>query len=179
MTKNKLVGGIMVSVMAVTLVTASANAASTEQVYAKSNAPTATEAFLDKPVVNEAIEKPKHVCKNWLVKELKAVGFRGKNLREAWAIVMRESGGRADAISSTHDYGMFQLNYATWHSQYWWNENKLLTKKYNAQIAYKVSLGGRTWRAWDIDGRGKWKNIWTPRSVYERYLHFYNKYPCK
>lgn len=156
------------------ILSTSSAVASTEQVYAKS-APTATEALI-KPVVKAKLKSKQ--CKNWLVQELYKAGFRGKNLREAWAIVMRESGGRADAISPTHDYGMFQFNYAAWHKQDWWNTKKLLTKQYNAKVAYNISDGGRTWRAWDIDGQGHHKNIWTPRSVYNKYVQWYKKYPC-
>ena len=38
-------------------------------------------------------------CGDWLIKLLAKTGFEGENLREAWAIVMRESGGREDAVS--------------------------------------------------------------------------------
>ena len=150
----------------------------TEQVYAKS-APIATEAI--QPVVNIVkAEKPKKKeCKNWLVRELRAVGFRGENLREAWAIVMRESGGRADAISSTGDYGMFQFNKAANGGQDWWNTEKLLTKRYNAEVAYRISRGGKTWYPWDIDGKGNHLERYSPKSVYQKYVSWYNKYPCK
>ena len=151
----------------------------TEQVYAKS-APIATEA--NQPVVNiiTKAEKPKKKeCKNWLVRELRAVGFRGKNLREAWAIVMRESGGRADAISNTGDYGMFQFNRAAWSGQDWWDTKKLLTKRYNAQVAYRISRGGKTWYPWDIDGQGRHKGAYTSSGVYNKYKSWYDKYPCK
>jgi hypothetical protein len=176
--KSKLLGGMLVAMVVLSGSTPAANA-TTEQVYAKS-APIATEA--SKPVVNvvRKAEKPKNKeCKNWLVRELRAVGFRGKNLREAWAIVMRESGGRANAISSTNDYGMFQFNRAAWSKQDWWDTEKLLTKRYNAQIAYKISRGGKTWYPWDIDGKGNHLGRYSPRGVYQKYVSWYNKYPCK
>jgi hypothetical protein len=174
MTKTKLLGGMLV--ITAILCGSSVAQASNEQVYAKS-APTATEAFI-KPVVKKAVVKPKQ-CKNWLVKELHKVGFRGKDLREAWAIVMRESGGKADAISSTGDYGMFQFNYAAWHKQDWWNTDKLLTRSYNAKVAYKISQGGHTWYPWDIDGTGRHKGNYTSSSVYGKFVSWYKKYPCK
>ena len=181
MTKTKLVGGIMVSIMVVTLVTASANAASTEQVYAKSNAPIATEAFMNKPVVKMAVQKPKNTCKNWLARELKKAGFKGKGLKIAWSIAMRESGGRADAISSTGDYGVFQFNRAAWGDQPWWNTSKMLTRNYNIMIAYNISQNGKTFYPWDIDGRGNHKGAYTSASIYNKYKLWYNKYPttCK
>ncbi len=150
---------------------------STEQVYAKS-APIATEA-LYKPVVNDikAKTKPK-ACKNWLVRELKEAGFKGKGLHIAWAIAMRESGGRADAISSTGDYGVFQFNRAAHSKQPWWNTKKLLTRDYNIMIAYDMSQGGKTFYPWDIDGKGNWKSTWSTSGSYASYKKWYNKYPC-
>ena len=162
--------------------TGSANAMSStpaETVYAKSNAPIATEA-LEKPVVvkTKAIAKPK-TCKNWLVRELKQAGFKGKGLRIAWAIAMRESGGRANAISSSGDYGVFQFNRAAWSGQPWWNTAKLLTRDYNIMIAYRISQHGKTFYPWDIDGKGNHKGNYTSSSVYAKYKSWYNNYPCK
>lgn len=166
-------------VAAIFVVPGSANATSaipTEQVYAKS-APIATEAY-DKPVVKKALSKPK-TCKNWLVRELKQAGFKGKGLRIAWSIAMRESGGRADAISSTGDYGVFQFNRAAHSKQPWWNTKKLLTRDYNIMVAYNMSQGGKTFYPWDISGSGKWKNTWSTHGSYQSYAKWYNKYPCK
>ena len=177
MTKKELVGGIMASLLIMSMLTAYASAAPTEQVYAKSNAPIATEAIY-KPVVLEASKKPKQ-CKNWLVKVLRESGFRGKGLRISWAIVMRESGGKADSISSTHDYGMFQFNYAAWHKQAWWNSKKLLTRSYNASVAYKISQGGKTFYPWDIDGAGRFKARYTSKATYKKFKEWYDLYPCK
>lgn len=170
--KTKLVGGIMV--LGMILTGSAANAAANEQVYAKS-APIATEAI--QPVVKKA-EKPK-TCKNWLVRELRDAGFKGKGLRIAWAIAMRESGGRANAISSTGDYGVFQFNRAAWSSAPWWNTKKLLTRDYNIMIAYRISQKGKTFYPWDIDGQGRHKGNYTSHSVYAKYKTWYNKYPCK
>lgn len=166
--------------MVTVLMSGSSNAianTSTEQVYAKS-APIATEAF-DKPVVSvRALSKP-NICKNWLVRELKQAGFKGKGLRIAWAIAMRESGGRANAISSTGDYGVFQFNRAAHSDQPWWNTTKMLNRDYNIMIAYRMSQGGRTFYPWDIDGKGNWKNTWSTSGSYASYKKWYSKYPCK
>lgn len=177
MTKTKLLGGVLIaSVMFITACTVTS-----EQVYAKS-APTATELsipkqnLLDEPGVVQKKETPP--CKNWLVKALHKTGFRGKNLREAWAIVMRESGGREDAISATGDYGMFQFNKAAHGRQKWWNTELMLTREYNAKIAFKISDGGRTWYPWDIDGAGRHKANYTSKHVYGKYAMWYEKYPC-
>jgi len=185
MTKTKLVGGIMALLMAFTSTSfVSVSAATTEQVYAKSNAPIATEALMNKPVVKLAIElkpKTKILCKNWLAKSLKDAGFKGKGLQIAWAIAMRESGGRANAISSTGDYGVFQFNRAAWGKQPWWDTTKMLDRDYNIMIAYRISQEGKTFYPWDIDGKGRHKGNYTSNYVYQKYKSWYEKYPvdCK
>jgi hypothetical protein len=176
MTKTKLVGGIMA--IALVFSASTAIAATNEQVYAKSNAPIATEA-LSKPVVNQARAKikPEPACKNWLAKSLAKAGFKGRGLKIAWSIAMRESGGRANAISSTGDYGVFQFNRAAWGKESWWNTSKLLTRDYNIMIAYRISQHGKTFYPWDIDGAGRYKGRYTPKSVYNKYKSWYNKFP--
>jgi hypothetical protein len=170
--KTKLVGGIMA--LSMILIGSTASAATNEQVYAKS-APIAAEAV--QPVVMKD-GKPK-TCKNWLAKSLKHAGFKGKGLRIAWAIAMRESGGRANAISSTGDYGVFQFNRAAWSDQPWWNTKKLLTRNYNIMIAYRISQHGKTFYPWDIDGRGRHKDLYTSKAVYAKYKSWYKKFPSK
>ena len=184
MTKIKLLGGVLVMAMLIVGSSVAVAGTRTEQVYAKS-APTATEMpFPDKSVITlraamkTATEDAPEPCDNWLVKVLKKAGFRGENLREAWAIVMRESGGREDAISATGDYGMFQFNKVAWGGQDWWNTSLLLTREYNAAIAFQISDGGRTWYPWDIDGKGNHKGNYTSTGVYNKYVKWYNEYPC-
>jgi hypothetical protein len=180
MTKIKLLGGALIAMMVFT----TSCVTSAEQVYAKS-APTATELSIPKHIMyedkmNDGVVQKKDTppCKNWLVKVLHKTGFRGKNLREAWAIVMRESGGREDAISATGDYGMFQFNKAAWGRQKWWKTDLMLTREYNAAVAFEISDGGRTWYPWDIDGKGRHKAGYTSKYVYNKYVSWYEKYPC-
>lgn len=181
MTKTKLLGSVLIT----TVLLITACTATSEQVYAKS-APTATELTIPKHIMLEeevrnygvVQKKETPACKNWLVKVLYKTGFRGKNLREAWAIVMRESGGREDAISATGDYGMFQFNKAAWGRQKWWNTDLMLTREYNAKVAFRISDGGRTWYPWDIDGKGRHKAGYTSKYVYNKFAMWYEKYPC-
>ena len=188
MTKSKLLAAVFAFMMlfATTAIGIGTANAVDEQVYAKS-APIATEAFLGKPAVKEITKvvpkksKTQKVCKNWLAKELKNAGFKGKGLRIAWAIAMRESGGRANAISSTGDYGVFQFNRAAWGKQPWWNTTKMLDRDYNIMIAYNISQQGKTFYPWDIDGKGRHKGAYTSVGVYNKYKSWYEKYPvdCK
>ena len=162
--------------------TGSANALSSapaETVYAKSNAPIATdEAPKPTVVTTKAKEpKPKYPCKNFLVRDMIDAGFKGNGLRIGWAIAMRESGGRANAISSTGDYGVFQFNRAAHSNQPWWNTQKLLTRDYNIMVAYEMSQGGKTWYPWDIDGQGRHKAAYTSTGTYNVFKSWYKKFP--
>lgn len=123
-------------------------------------------------------KKKKWTCRNVLAERLHAAGFRGHNLREAWAIAMRESGGNPKSVSPTQDYGVFQFNRAAWHRADWWNPGKLLTAEYNIQVAYRISRGGKTWYPWDLTGKGHHMGRYTPASTYSAYKKWYAKYPC-
>jgi hypothetical protein len=96
-------------------------------------------------------------------RELKAVlysvGFRGNDLKEAWAVAMKESNGRPMAHnrnSSTGDnsYGIFQINMIGSLGQD--RLDKFNIKSYsdlfdpvtNAEIAFFMSNGGQDWSAW-------------------------------
>jgi hypothetical protein len=128
-------------------------------------------------------------CGDWLTRLLSRSGFEGEDLREAWAIVMRESGGRADAVSRTNDLGLFQINTATWRSQPWFDRELLLTKRYNATVAHTLSRGGRTWYSWGLDGHGRpdarayVKSGWSEEriigSIVMPYVQWYAQYPCR
>ena len=65
-------------------------------------------------------------CTDRVVNVLHSAGFRGRALRYAYGIVMRESKGHARAISRTSDYGLFQFNRATWSKSTWWHSTRLL-----------------------------------------------------
>lgn len=95
--------------------------------------------------------------------ELKAllykVGFRGKDLVEAWGTAMKESTGRPFAHnrnSNTGDnsYGLFQINMIgslgpARLKQFELQNNKDLFDPYtNAKIAFEMSNGGKDWSAW-------------------------------
>lgn len=128
------------------------------------------------PIVEQA---PEWTCDDVHARRLYKAGFRGKNHREAWAILMRESGGRPDAISATGDYGVFQFNRAAHSRQDWWDSDRLLTWEYNMQVAFVMSDGGRTWYPWDIDGRGDHLARYTSASVFGKFREWYDKYPCE
>ena len=128
-------------------------------------------------------------CGDWLAKLLSRQGFQGEDLREAWAIVMRESGGREDAVSVTNDLGLFQINTATWKGQPWFDRKALLTRKYNAQVGHLLSRGGKSWYSWGLDGHGRpnagayvnagWSQERILSHIVRPYIQWYAQYPCR
>jgi hypothetical protein len=127
-------------------------------------------------------------CKNWLVPRLAKAGWEGENLREAWAVVMRESGGREDGISDSNDWGAMQFNKPTWGDASWWDDKLILTLDYNLAIGYQMSDGGRTWYPWGLDGHGRpnaavyynsgFSDETVQRTIIEPYLKWYEAFPC-
>ena len=106
-------------------------------------------------------------------KDLKAVlheaGFRGVNLKEAWAVAMKESTGRPRSINdnpNTGDYShvLFQINIIgslgpARLEQYKLDSNKdLFDPLVNAKIAFQMSNGGKNWSSWNGIGSSttKW-----------------------
>ena len=87
------------------------------------------------------------------------VGFRGNDLKEAWAVAKKESNGqpiRFNGDTSTGDssYGMFQINMIGQlgpdrRDKFNLDANSdLLNPVINAQIAFHMSDGGKDWSAW-------------------------------
>jgi hypothetical protein len=90
---------------------------------------------------------------------LREVGFKGKALEQAWAIVMRESNCRSHAYNGNektgdNSYGIFQINMIeevgdSRREKFGMVSNALLLDPVtNAQIAYYMSRGGEDWSAW-------------------------------
>jgi hypothetical protein len=87
------------------------------------------------------------------------VGFRGKALREAWAIAKRETNGRPYAFNGNgktgdKSYGLFQINMLRdlgpdrreLFGLY--SNAELFNPVLNAQIAYYMSNHGADWSSW-------------------------------
>jgi hypothetical protein len=118
-------------------------------------------------------------CPNPVVRVLHKAGFRGPDLRTAWAIVMRESKGNPRAISRTGDYGLAQINRRTWQHAPWWDTRKMLEPAYNAAAMWRIAEGGKTFRAWGLDGRGrKHPASPYPDATHRAYLNWWKAYPC-
>lgn len=101
---------------------------------------------------------------------LSRAGFRGRGLRTALAIVMAESGGRAQAHNSNPDtgdnsYGLFQINMLgamgpERRKQYGLTSNDdLLDPNVNARVAFKMSKGGKNWSPWSTYKSGAYRKF--------------------
>lgn len=96
-----------------------------------------------------------------LVKMLSIVGFEGKALKVAWAVVKKESNGRPLAFNGNvktgdNSYGIFQINMigglgVARRDKFDLESNKdLFDPVVNAQIAYYMSNEGSDWSAWGV-----------------------------
>lgn len=128
--------------------------------------PTKAEAVEEQIVEQESSERVLSKFENAhklsdleLIDLLKAVGFEGKALREAWAIAKKESTGRplahnGNTATGDNSYGLFQINMlgelgVDRRAKFGLDSNaELLNPVVNAQIAHHMSGGGRNWSSW-------------------------------
>jgi hypothetical protein len=94
-----------------------------------------------------------------LISILELAGFEDYGLRMAWAIVQKESTARPYAHNDNpktgdDSYGLFQINMMGSMGPERMKKHNLSSKLdlfnplTNAQIAYKMSSGGKNWNAW-------------------------------
>lgn len=120
----------------------------------------------------------------WLKALLKEAGFEGYALKQAWAIVMKESRGNPRAHNdntSTGDnsYGLFQINMLgnlgpERRAKFGISSNTdLFNPLTNAKAAHYMSNGGENWKSWDIDKSGY--NGGVSKNAYQYWLTQYPK----
>ena len=112
-----------------------------------------------------ALEDAKELTSYELVELLAAVGFEGKALKTAWAVVMRESRGHPtshnnDASTGDNSYGLFQINMigslgvdrlAKFQDKVGITKMAdLLDPVANAKAAYYMTEGGTDWSSWGL-----------------------------
>ena len=107
----------------------------------------------------DEFRKAKKLSEIDLAELLWLVGFKGEQLKTAWAIAMRESNGRPVAHNNNehtgdNSYGVFQINmigdlgvdrrdlFDIAHN------SKLFDPVTNVQIAFYMSKGGTDWSSW-------------------------------
>jgi len=92
---------------------------------------------------------------------LSLVGFEGKALKTAWAVVMRESRGHPtsrnnDASTGDNSYGLFQINMigdlgAIRREKFNIQTNsELFDPVTNAQAAFYMTARGTNWGSWGL-----------------------------
>jgi len=112
-----------------------------------------------------ALEDAKELTSYELVELLAAVGFEGKALKTAWAVVMRESRGHPtshnkNANTGDNSYGLFQINMigsmgadrlAKFQDKVGITKMAdLLDPVANAKAAYYMTAGGKDWGSWGL-----------------------------
>ena len=126
-------------------------------------APTRAEAQIVQETKTEATlkkyENAHKLTDTELVELLSAVGFKGTDLKEAWAVAKKESNGRplahnGNANTGDNSWGMFQINMIgelgeDRREKFGLENNaELLDPVVNASIAYYMSKGGEDWSSW-------------------------------
>lgn len=135
---------------------------------------------LSAPTDQSGFTRGHRPCTDALVGTLRRAGFSGRDLREAWAIAMRESGGQADLVSHAVDHGLFQFNIDAHRDKHWWDTKRLLTADYNARVAYLTSQGGKDWLMWGLtpDGQtdARMYPMWDEDQVYRWIAEPFQRY---
>jgi hypothetical protein len=138
------------------------SAATVDADAAASVAEVVADRQIPKAARNRAVMSwPKKLTGKQLAKVLADAGFRGKSHRTAWAIVMRESGGRPGAFNSNvhtgdKSYGLFQINMIgnlgpSRRAKYDLSSNAaLLDPAVSARVAYQMSNHGTNFGAWGL-----------------------------
>lgn len=118
-----------------------------------------------------------------LVEVLKQAGFTGDGLKMAWAIAMRESGGKPSAFNGNagtgdKSYGLFQINMlgslgpARLKELGLKSNEDLLDPLTNAKAAFKMSKGGTDFGAWAV-GPNAYRRSASLDAAIEKYLKEY------
>ena len=126
-------------------------------------APSRAEALVVQETKKEATlkkyENAHKLTDTELVELLSAVGFKGQDLKEAWAVAKKESNGRplahnGNTNTGDNSWGMFQINMLgelgkDRREKFGLETNaELLDPVVNASIAYYMSKGGKDWSSW-------------------------------
>jgi hypothetical protein len=94
-----------------------------------------------------------------LLELLSAIGFKGQDLKEAWAVAKKESHGNplshnGNRKTGDNSFGLFQVNMLgsmgkDRRDKFNLASNaELFNPVVNAKIAYHMSNGGKDWSAW-------------------------------
>lgn len=163
MRETKVWLGVMLLVVSSAVFANNANANTKNNLLNKSaqNESTAHKAvfFVSKAEMLKKYENKPVLSDRDLALMLKAVGFKGHDLKEAWAVAKKESNGQpirfnGNVKTGDNSYGLFQINMISdlgpeRRDKFNLRSNfDLLNPVINAKIAYHMSNGGKNWSAW-------------------------------
>lgn len=128
-------------------------------------------------------------CNNKIERVLHEAGFRGRDKREAWSIVMRES--RGQNLVPGHwgfngsDWGIWQVNAPSHSSASWFSFDAMSDPVAQSKIVYRWSKGGKYWTPWGLtpDGEldathyGGWSEWQRQNWIIGPFKHFFKQYP--
>jgi hypothetical protein len=157
---------ILIPVMVITMVTSSSAIQDPEEAvpaiqFFQSEEIVTAEQILRGEIIEAVVYHPTRPLKPLQLKHLlSSVGFEGDQLKQAWAVVMKESTGRPMAHNQNsrtgdNSYGLFQINMigkigpARLEQYGLSNNEELFDPLTNARIAYIISEGGKNWSAWN------------------------------
>ncbi len=152
--------------MVIVMVTSSATIQDPKEVppviqFSQSQKIVTAEQILRGEIIEAVVYDPTKPLKPLQLKHLLSkVGFEGDQLKQAWAVVMKESTGRPMAHNQNsrtgdNSYGLFQINMigsigpARLQQYGLSNNEELFDPLTNARIAYILSEGGKNWSAWN------------------------------
>lgn len=104
-----------------------------------------------------ADERPK--CRDRMVRVLEDAGFRGWQVRHAWAITWRESKHQNLDESSrffTGALGVWQVQTSAHSGNRWWSRDAMLDPVRQSRIVYRYMTDrGTYWRPWGLTADGR------------------------
>lgn len=163
MRETKAWFGVMLMVVSSVIFANNANATTKNNLLSKNESISFADqksAFLvSKTSILKKYENASHLSDRDLVMVLKAVGFKGRDLVEAWAVAKKETNGQPIRVNPNrktgdNSWGLFQINMLDdlgpeRRDKFELRNNyDLLNPVKNAEVAYHMSKGGQDWSAW-------------------------------
>lgn len=145
----------------------------------------------DKPHVAIQVKKKrpesKPPCSDRVVKWIWAAGFRGQEVRVAWAIAQRESNGNPNE-STWPDLGLMQLNAPSWQGSKYWPAN-IYDPIQNLKAVKKMvrDMGWQPWGlrvkngkvSYDFSSYGMWSSWHHQNWIVIPFERYYSQFPNK
>lgn len=130
-------------------------------------------------------EKKQKKCKDPVVAWIREAGFKGAEVRVAWAIAQRESNGNPNE-STMPDLGLMQLNYPSWSRTKYWPSN-VYDPVQNLK-AVKKMVRDYGWQPWglrvkngvvsyDFSSYGMWSSWQHQNWIVAPFERYYAQFP--